>query len=55
MELTYSFKCICGVVISCPSELQLQAKLNRHARDSKIHKAQGWDGHSGIGDGTKGT
>lgn len=53
MELKYSFKCICGVTISCPTEKQLAATLKRHVRDSAIHKAQGWDGHSGLGDGTQ--
>ena len=55
MPNRYSFKCICGVVINADTERQLEVFLKRHARDSKIHKAQGWDGHSGIGDGTKGT
>lgn len=51
MELKYSFKCICGVVLSAETERQLEAMLDRHSRTSKIHKAQGWGNHSGLGDG----
>ena len=50
--MTYSFKCICGVTINADTELQLEKLLNHHSKNSSIHKRQGWDGHSGIGDGT---
>lgn len=49
--MTFSFKCICGVTITSESERQLFALLKRHAKNSDIHKAQGWEGHSGYGDG----
>lgn len=51
MVLKYNFKCICGVVLNAESELQLEAMLDRHTRNSKIHKGQGYEGHSGIGSG----
>jgi len=49
--MRYSFKCICGVTINADTELQLEKLLNRHAKSSAIHKRQGWQGHSGVGDG----
>ena len=52
VAMTYNFKCICGVTINADTELQLEKLLNRHSKNSSIHKRQGWDGHSGIGDGT---
>jgi hypothetical protein len=51
VAMTYSFKCICGVIINADTELQLEKLLNRHAKNSGIHKRQGWVGHSGLGDG----
>jgi len=47
--LRYSFKCICGVTISADTDKSLFAYLKRHAKDSAIHKAQGWEGHKGYG------
>ena len=52
MELKYSFKCICGVILNAESERQLESMLKRHSKNSKIHKAQNWGGHSGLGDGS---
>jgi len=49
--MTFSFKCICGVTITSDSERMLFALLKRHAKVSEIHKAQGWDGHKGYGNG----
>ena len=49
--MKYNFKCICGVTINADTEIQLEALLKRHAKNSKIHKIQGWEGHSGIADG----
>jgi hypothetical protein len=47
--VSYSFKCICGVTISADTEKSLFAYLKRHAKDSAIHIAQGWEGHKGYG------
>ena len=49
--MRYSFKCICGVIISAETELSLFALLKRHAKNSPIHIAQGWEGHKGYGNG----
>jgi hypothetical protein len=49
--MKYSFKCICGVTINSDTEIELEALLKRHAKNSNIHKIQGWAGHSGIADG----
>jgi hypothetical protein len=49
--VTYTFKCICGVSISSDTERQLETLLERHSKNSSIHKKQGWDGHSGIANG----
>jgi hypothetical protein len=51
VEFKYSFKCICGVVLSANTELQLESILDRHSKNSKIHKAQGYGNHSGLGSG----
>jgi hypothetical protein len=51
VPMKYSFKCICGVIINADTEIQLEALLKRHAKNSNIHKIQGWAGHSGIADG----
>jgi hypothetical protein len=51
LELNYNFKCICGVILSAKTELQLESMLNRHSKNSKIHKAQGWNNHSGLAGG----
>jgi hypothetical protein len=49
--MTFTFKCICGVQITADTEKQLTASLDRHSKNSSIHKLQGWNGHSGIGNG----
>ena len=41
--MTYSFKCICGVIINADTELQLEALLERHTKNSNIHRNQGWN------------
>ena len=51
MELKYNFKCICGVVLNAESELELESMLDRHTKNSKIHKAQGYANHFGLGNG----
>jgi hypothetical protein len=51
LAITFTFKCICGVQITADTDKQLSASLDRHSKNSFIHKLQGWDGHSGIGDG----
>ena len=38
MELEYSFECPCRVTLCAESEKQLERKLDRHIKNSDIHK-----------------
>jgi hypothetical protein len=39
--MKYTFKCVCGVSISSDTERQLEILLERHSRNSSIHKERG--------------